>query len=304
MAIGGDDPVHDRFRGCLLGLAAGDAVGTAVEFSARGSFPAVVDMTGGGPFHLRPGQWTDDTSMALCLAVSLITQGGFDAADQMDRYRRWHDDGYLSSTGTCFDIGTTVAAALRRFRLSGNPFAGSSDPQTAGNGSIMRLAPVPMFYFPDIDAAERFAAESSRTTHAAAECLDACRLLARIIVRALLGNSERILLGDAETFRGADAVAALARGAYRDKEAAAIRGSGYVVESLEAALWCFGRTDSFEQAVLMAANLGDDADTTAAVCGQIAGAHYGRAGIPARWLSHLAMQSEITAMADRLARLT
>src|SRR5688500_5205401 len=107
------------FRGCLLGLAVGDAVGTTVEFMPRGSFPPVTDMVGGGPFGLQPGQWTDDTSMALCLATSLIAKKGFDANDQMDRYWRWYREGYLSSTGKCFDIGNTVRDALERYHHTG-----------------------------------------------------------------------------------------------------------------------------------------------------------------------------------------
>jgi ADP-ribosyl-[dinitrogen reductase] hydrolase len=295
---------QDRFRGCLLGLAVGDAVGTTVEFRPRGSFEPLTDMVGGGPFHLAPGQWTDDTSMALCLATSLLECRGFDARDQMERYCRWAEEGYLSSTGDCFDIGQTVAGALRRFRQTGNPFAGTDDPHSAGNGCIMRLAPIPMFYYPDLQAAEHYAAESSRTTHGASECLDACRLFARIICRALAGMAkEEILLGDAETFTGEAAIVAIARGGYLDKSEAEIRGSGYVVDSLEAALWCFHRAGNFREAILMAANLGDDADTTAAVCGQIAGAFYGESGIPAEWLAKLAMRSEITQLADQLYRI-
>lgn len=104
--------VQARFRGCLLGLAVGDAVGTTLEFCAPGSFTPITDMHGGGPFALRAGQWTDDTSMALCLAHSLLYRQGFDAADQMNRYCNWYQHGYLSSTGTCFDIGGTVRQAL------------------------------------------------------------------------------------------------------------------------------------------------------------------------------------------------
>jgi ADP-ribosyl-[dinitrogen reductase] hydrolase len=258
-------------------------------------------MIGGGRFHLLPGQWTDDTSMALCLATSLVEQGRFDPRDQMERYCRWAEQGYLSSTGTCFDIGGTTASALQRFRRTGEPYAGSTDPHSAGNGSIMRLAPIPMFFCPDIEAAERYGGESSRTTHGAAECVDACRLLARIICRALQGMpKDSVALGDRESFAGAEKIVAIARGGYREKSEAAIRGSGYVVESLEAALWCFTRADSFAEAILMAANLGDDADTTAAVCGQVAGAYYGEPGIPADWLERLAIRSEITQLADRM----
>lgn len=293
--------LQDRFLGCLLGLAAGDAVGTTVEFRPRGSFEPLTGMVGGGPFRLQAGQWTDDTSMALCLAASLVECNGFDARDQMERYCRWRDQGYMSSNGRCFDIGNTVANALAGYQRTGNPYAGSNDPHTAGNGSIMRLAPVVMFYFPDLDAVTRYAVESSRTTHAAAECLDACRLFAAMIQRSLQGApKDEILLADRTSFTGADKIAAIARGEYLDKAESAIRGSGYVVQSLEAALWCFAHTDSFEQAILAAANLGDDADTTAAVCGQVAGAFYGAPGIPAHWLALLAQRSEIEQLAAQL----
>jgi len=294
--------LRDRFRGCLLGLATGDAVGTTVEFSSRGSFPPVTDMTGGGPFRLQPGQWTDDTSMALCLATSLLDRDGFDARDQMERYCRWHEEGYLSSTGRCFDIGGTVVAALQRFRETGDPMAGSTHPRSAGNGCIMRLAPIPMFFYPALDAVEQQSAESSRTTHGATECVDASRLFGRIIARALLGRpKDEVLFGDADTFAGAAAIVDIARGSYRDKSETDIEGSGYVVKSLEAALWCFLTTDGFEAAILRATNLGDDADTTAAVCGQVAGAFHGASGIPPHWLERLTMRSEIAALADRMA---
>jgi len=291
----------NRFSGCLLGLATGDAVGTTLEFQPRGSFAPLSDMLGGGPFRLNPGEWTDDTSMALCLATSLVKKEGFDAQDQMERYCRWAEEGYLSSNGRCFDIGNTVAAALRRFRLTGNPFAGSTAPRSAGNGSIMRLAPIPMYYYPDRQLAIRYAAESSRTTHGTTECIDACRLLAGILVSALEGcGKNEVLSAEAETFSGADKVIAIARGEYQDKTISQIRGSGYVVQSLEAALWCFLHTDSFETAILRAANLGDDADTTAAVCGQIAGAYYGASGIPEHWLERLASRQEIRKLAEHL----
>lgn len=291
----------DRFLGCLLGLACGDAVGTTVEFSGRGTFDPLTDMVGGGPFNLLPGQWTDDTSMALCLATSLLEQQGFDAHDQMQRYCRWRSQGYLSSNGRCFDIGNTVSQALQRFEQTGDPFSGSTAANTAGNGSIMRLAPIPMFFFPYLATAEQRAADSSRTTHAAPECQDACRLLARILVRALEGQPKAsVLFGDSTIFSGADKIVSIARGEYQRKPESDIRGSGYVVDSLEAALWCFNRTETFEQAILMAANLGDDADTTAAICGQVAGAYYGQSGIPEHWLTRLTMRQEITSLAEQL----
>jgi ADP-ribosyl-[dinitrogen reductase] hydrolase len=293
----------DRFRGCLLGLATGDAVGTTVEFSSRGSFAPLTDMLGGGPFGLKAGEWTDDTSMALCLATSLVEQGKFDARDQMQRYVRWYEDGYLSSNGRCFDIGNTTRAALQRFKRTGDPFSGSTDSFSAGNGSLMRLAPVTLFYYPDRDLTWFYTAESSRTTHASQECLDACRYFGDLLFLALAGKDKAEILG-ARQGDGclAGSMPPIVQGSYREKSRDAIRGSGYVVACLEAALWCFWWTESFETAILEAANLGDDADTTAAICGQLAGAYYGESGIPAHWLERLAMRDEIGTLAERLMR--
>lgn len=294
----------NRYRGALLGLAVGDAVGTTVEFRARGTFTPLTDMIGGGPFGLLPGQWTDDTSMALCLASSLVELGAFDLRDQIERYVRWWRQGYLSSTGRCFDIGNATASALGRYLATNDPISGSTDPYSAGNGSIMRLVPVPLFFYPDVEAAIYHAALSSRTTHAAATTIDACKLLAQMLCRALAGDAkEEILFGAAGDLPHADLaseIAAIAEGDYRGKTRDQISGSGYVVASLEAALWCFLTTDSYRDAVLAAANLGDDADTTAAVCGQLAGAYYGVEGIPDEWRQKLALRGEIEALAGGL----
>ncbi|WP_440973026.1 ADP-ribosylglycohydrolase family protein [Pseudomonas koreensis] len=292
--------LSERYRGALLGLACGDAVGTTVEFKSRGSFQPLTDMVGGGPFDLKPGQWTDDTSMALCLAESLLSKKTFDAADQMGRYLNWWKWGYLSSTGECFDIGMTVSQALSQYQQTGQPFAGSTDPFTAGNGSLMRLVPVVLFYFPDVQQIRQFAIDSSRTTHAAPEAIECCQLLAELITKALLGASKTELHRLPLSTFTQSKVAALARGDYLVKSVSDIRGSGYSVESLEAALWCFHHTDSFAAAILQAANLGDDADTTAAIVGQLAGAYYGIRAIPAPWLEMLHDGEEITATADRL----
>jgi ADP-ribosylglycohydrolase len=295
---------HDRgsarYRGALLGLAAGDALGTTLEFSIPGRFDPIDDMVGGGPFRLEPGQWTDDTSMALCLAESIL-EAGWDPVDQLRRYCRWMNDGHLSSTGRCFDMGRTVLSALGRFERTGEPYCGSTHPNSAGNGSIMRLAPVALRFAHDRDQAIARAAESSRTTHTAATAVDACRYLAALIVGALEGRSKGELVAadyftDAETLE----IGVIAAGSFRAKEPPEIRGSGYVVESLEAALWAFHRSSSFEEGSLLAVNLGNDADTTGAVFGQLAGAHYGETGIPQSWRERLALRETIEQFADRL----
>jgi ADP-ribosylglycohydrolase len=304
------EPDLDRFLGCLLGLAAGDALGTTLEFKSPGTFEPITDMVGRGPFRLAAGQWTDDTSMALCLAESLIECGGFDARDQMERYVRWWREGHLSPTGECFDIGGTVSTALGKFLSYGDPYAGSDHPHSAGNGSLMRLAPVPMYYASDPGQAIERSAESSRTTHGALTCIDACRYMGGLIAGALAGTSKDELLSARFAPPGAEGVwddaplcpeiDAIAAGSFKEKSPPAIRGKGYVVDCLEAALWSFHTTDSFEAGALAAVNLGDDADTTGAVYGQLAGAFYGAGGIPDRWLEKLAMRELIEDYAARL----
>jgi len=296
----------DRYLGCLTGLAAGDALGTTVEFQAPGTFAPVEDIVGGGVFELAPGQWTDDTSMALCLADSLLTKRGFDPADQLGRYRKWYRAGYLSSTGTCFDIGNAVKSALHRFEATGAAYCGSKDPLTAGNGSIMRLAPVVMYYANSSAEALEYAVLSSRTTHGARECDDASRLMAAFILAGLQGWSKERMLD----VRGFDewlmsgslsgSIRNILAGSYKVNEPPVIQGTGYVVKSLEAALWAFHKSSSFAEGALLAVNLGNDADTTAAVYGQIAGAHYGLDGIPAAWRERLALRELITDYAARL----
>jgi ADP-ribosylglycohydrolase len=303
--------LRDRYRGALLGLAVGDALGTTVEFSRPGTFEPIDDIVGGGPFRLPAGAWTDDTSMALCLAESLVECGGFDAADQLRRYVRWWRQGHLSSTGRCFDIGGTVRDALARFEETGEPWCGPTDPDTAGNGSLMRLAPVVLAFASDPTAAIRLAGDSSRTTHGAREAVDACRYFAALLLGALRGGAKHELLHWPLPAAVAlwpeppltAAIADVASGSFREREPPAIRGTGYVVRSLEAALWAFARAASFREGALLAANLGDDADTTCAIYGQLAGAHWGAGAIPAEWQARLVMRDAIEGYADRLLAL-
>lgn len=299
-------PFADRARGALLGLAAGDAVGTTVEFKPRGTFEPLTDMVGGGPFGLPRGAWTDDTSMALCLGISLLESDGFDPRDQMQRYVRWMDEGYQSSIGHCFDIGNATAAALRRFKQTQEPYSGATDAHSAGNGSIMRLAPIPIYYHADRAAVVKYSGESSRTTHGAVEAVDACRLFGLILHRALSGHTkEEILFSPEDSVLPFESLApkvlAIAQGEYRHKSTESIQGTGYVIPSLEAALWAFWTTDTYRDAILAAVNLGDDADTTGAVCGQIAGAYYGYSAIPENWRSWLVKHDELLDLADGLA---
>jgi ADP-ribosylglycohydrolase len=295
----------------MLGLAVGDALGTTLEFQAPGTFEPITDMVGGGRFGLAAGEWTDDTAMALCLAESLVECRAFDPVDQLRRYVRWYREGHLSATGACFDIGGTVSRALHKFEATGAPDSGTTDSRSAGNGSIMRLAPVPLFFAADPAEAVKYSGESSRTTHGAATAIDACRYLGGLVVGALKGTAKDVVLsaryspvpGYWEEHPLVAEVDEVASGSFRHREPPLIKGTGYVVKSLEAALWALDRSASFEEGALRAANLGDDADTTAAVYGQLAGALYGAGSIPERWISKLAMNETIEGFALRLNEL-
>lgn len=301
----------DRYRGALMGLAVGDALGTTLEFKPPGSFTPITGVVGGGPFALEAGQWTDDTSMALCLAESLLECNGFDPVDQMRRYVRWYRDGHLSSTGRCFDIGGTVSSALHRFERSGDPISGSRNPRSGGNGSLMRLAPLPLAYARDPKRAIYLAGEMSKTTHAAVEPVDTCRYYAGLIVGALQSRSKEELLSTrfspvADLWRReplAPRINEVAAGSFKTRQPPDIRGTGYVVDALEAALWAFWNTVSFEEGALAAVNLGDDADTTGAIYGQLAGAFYGVQGISENWRKKIALSDRIIELADGLLAL-
>jgi ADP-ribosyl-[dinitrogen reductase] hydrolase len=301
----------ERFEGLLIGLAVADAVGTTVEFSSPGTFTPVSDMVGGGPFNLLPGEWTDDTSMALCLAESLIACKGFDPVDQLQRYLQWYRHGHLSSNGVCFDIGNTVRQALERFERTREPYCGSVDVYSAGNGSLMRLAPVVMAFAANPEVAVHWAGESSRTTHGAAVAVDACRYFSGLLVGALHGETKEKLVSASYTpVEGlwqnhplSPAVHVVAQGSFLYRQPPQIIGSGYVVRSLEAALWAFANSNSYRSGCLMAVNLGNDADTTAAIFGQLAGAYYGVDGIPKAWRERLAKGALIQSFAQSLFEL-
>jgi ADP-ribosylglycohydrolase len=308
------EQVYQRYRGALVGLAVGDALGAPYEGMRPGSFRPAEDLTGGGPHGVKPGEWTDDTAMALCLAASLTECRGFNPRDQMDRYLRWQKEGYMSSTERAFGMGRTTRDALERYQQTADPNAGSTDPQTASNGSLMRLAPIPMYMFLDGARAKELAAAMSRTTHAAEEAVDACRYLTGLMIGAFRGEPKDNLLGDHYSpvynywffpqMTLAKSVGAIARGEYKEKQASDLPASGYVVDTLEAALWCFHRTNNFRDGALLAVSLGNDTDTIAAVYGQLAGAYYGLEAIPAEWREALAHRAMIEELAVALLEAT
>lgn len=290
---------RDRAIGAMLGLAVGDAVGATLEFRRRDSYPPLTDMIGGGPFRLAPGEWTDDTAMAIGLAEALLSPSGFAETDLMSRFVDWRDNGAYSCAGKCIDIGLTVSAALRRYKRDGNPIAGSSAANSAGNGSLMRLSPVAVRHWTDRSRLREIAARQSRTTHGAAEAVDACVGFAEILADAIAGEPRSRVMRSRKMGHH-HRITAILEGEWRNKHRGEIGSSGHVAHSLEAALWCVARSGTFEQAVLRAANLGEDADTTAAITGQLAGALYGASAIPSAWLARLAWVTRLKDLAAGL----
>lgn len=295
----------DRKRGMLLGLAIGDALGAAVEFQPRGTFPPVKEFRAGGPHGLNAGEWTDDTSMALALADSMSLMG-WDLNDQASQYVDWWRNGKYSVNGRCFDIGVTTRGALARFEQTGDArTSGDPDERASGNGSIMRLAPVAIRFadlLPNhLGELVLYAAESSLPTHSSGQCKAACAYLCVILAALVKGcGKEEALSPECDVIRRLPdvctlprSIAAVAGGSFRTKEPPEIQGSGYVARGLEAALWAFNKASSFEEAVLLAVNLGDDADTTGAVAGQLAGAYWSESGIPSHLLDGLARRDMI-----------
>ena len=193
-ALSAAQTLRDRFLGALIGLAVGDAVAAATQFLRPGSFTPVGDLLGGGPFDLPRGAWSDDTSMALCLADSLLECNGFDARDQMERYRRWQQEGYLSATGQCLGITASTARAIAMAQWRRQAFSGSHDPNQVDPEPLSRVAPAVLFFFATSGPAVDQATEAARTTCQSPVVLEACRSLARALYAALSGQPKAVVL--------------------------------------------------------------------------------------------------------------
>lgn len=304
----------DRAIGCFVGSVVGDAFGAAYEFRVRDKYEVSPNMKT-TVYALPPGSFTDDSSMALCLGTSLLERGGFDPLHQMQLYSKWRREGYMSSCPEkgCFDIGRATAMAIGRYDLEGmmqeragearvpsREYWGSQDPCLGGNGGIMRLAPIPIYYRNDPGAAREYAALSSKVTHDSPACLDAAEVMALVIVRLLAGADKRDALttdfGELRT----EEVRAITEGSFVNKTRDDIRTSGYVVHTLEAAMWALWHATSFEDGMMTLAAMGEDVDTVCAVYGAMAGACYGYGNIPRRWIESLQRRDLVEDIANRL----
>ncbi len=302
------DRLVTRYLGALVGLAAGDALAVATEGREPGSFAAVTGLAGGGTFDLPAGAWSDDTAMALCLAESLLACGGFDARDQIARYLRWRQDGYLSATGRCAGITESAAHALAVAQWRRQVFPGSHEPKQLDPEPLSRVAPVVLFAFGSPGEAVRLAGDAARTTCQSPTVVETCRLFAAMLHAALRGLPKDEVLaprdgfGDLESPALRPRIRSLLRGRYRRKAPGQMRAGETVVQALEAALWAFDRTSAFRDGVLLAVNLGQRSDVAAAVFGQLGGAYYGIEAIPVEWRRGLARLGLIEGFAEQLWR--
>lgn len=316
-----EDRKKDMIMGCLVGLAVGDAYGTTYEFKSRTQMPTEENLpdniVGGGPFNLKPGEWTDDTSMALCLAESVIEKG-WNPHDQMKRYINWWQVGYNSVTGECFDIGGATRRALGWFNMTrGTEFV--QDTQAAGNGVLMRLAAIPMILHGQPTAVLASCAYESIMTHPSSQSIECSMLMGAMIDKILSGERDKKKILNFETlldkagknyYQGMYAqykchnngrIEDIKKVAYADSPASMISGDGYCVLTFEAALWAFLNTDSYKAGLKKVVALGDDTDTTGAVYGQIAGAYYGLNAIP--WTKDIAWSEKIHTLAENIYEL-
>ncbi|WP_041258447.1 ADP-ribosylglycohydrolase family protein [Fibrella aestuarina] len=312
-----------KITAALLGLAVGDALGVPVEFQRRAALAAepVTTLQGYGTHNQPPGTWSDDSSLAFCLAESLCQ--GFDLDDLARRFVNWNEHGYWTPHGTVFDIGIATSKAIGRLATGITPTqAGGANEGDNGNGSLMRILPL-AFVLQGLPIHERYqrVADVSSLTHRHSRSIFACFIYCEYALELLKGTEKHEALRTVQerVHAFADNVPGLTenelahfdrvleRGAgngeilrLTDYTEAAIASSGYAIHTLEASLWCFLTSDTYVEAVLKAVNLGSDTDTTGCVTGGLAGLYYGLESIPAEWLDVLARRADIENLAQRL----
>ncbi|KAL6235103.1 hypothetical protein BDW75DRAFT_251117 [Aspergillus navahoensis] len=291
--------VESRIRGSIYGVAVVDMLGGPVEFQPRGTFEPVTDFQHNTDFDIPPGIWTDDTSMTLCLAKSLIDSNGtFISQAAIRNYINWHDNGYLSASDECFDYferDPTIMADDRAGHEGGQPELGKALKREnyCGNGSLMRVSPVGLVYSDDVEKALYQAAASSDVTHPYPTCAECCMVYTKLIVCTINGASKEGLAAELAATRIRNKKLKQRLGRYaslQDWQAKAERdidSSGYVISTLEATLWSFFSTSTFESGALRAVNLGLDADTA----------------IPNQWVEGLQKREVIEEIANGLVNL-
>lgn len=305
-----DDPtaaywrrLRNVFRGAFIGGAIGDAIGLTNELCFAPHIRTMDGIVGGGIFAVEPGTWTDDTSLMLCVADSLIAQHGFDANDQATRFVRWWRDGYLACGGRTYDIGNVTTMALFHYMQTGNPYSQVTSEHAAGTGAMIRMVPLGLCFATQPTALVAYATRGSLITHAAPSAVCVSQLIALMAARALFCTDKQQLFAEAWPCAPLhDAVYPVMAGSYRTLHPPQIINSTYVVRTLESVLWSLWHHDSYRSGVLALANLGGRSGAACTTYGQIAGAWYGEAAIPVQWIHQIHRRDEILWYAEMLLR--
>ena len=298
--------LKDKKIGTLVGLAVGDAMGAPYEFQYRSHYKATLEYNTGGSHNIRIGEWTDDTSMALCLAQSIIDTKDFNPIDQMNNYLKWYREGYMCTRKRCFDIGTATRNSIYAFEQSDKniPYTLTGSEETNGNGTIMRLAPIVMKYSRDKDLLE-YAKKSSLTTHRGIDAYNSAMTMASIIDNCYKYSDKMQIISTAKDLTGHDIIKTIIEDIGEkhydpNYKIPTTIPTGYCIDTLECALKGFMLHDTFIDGLMYCISLGDDTDTVGAVYGQIAGAYYGLSGIPQYYKDNLMMYNLIYDTAVKL----
>ena len=268
-----------RFKGMFWGLVVGDCLGSPIQFTGKDNHPFITEMIPCNRFHTPAGYWTDDSSMAFCIAESLERKREYDLRDIANNFVRWYDDGFWSSLTYAFDVGTATATACTSIRNHDTLRNGFEDSQ--GNGSIMRFAPSYIWNYGQPD--NTVLHEISNLTHDSRVIRETVDQMAHICDAHMLGQKTEV------------------KSIYSSREE--VNNSGWAVSTLQAALWAFETTSSFEEGMIAAVNLGGDADSIGAVYGQIAGAYYGYDAIPERWLAAVKDRECVNSLIEDLIKI-
>ncbi len=308
--------LHYKIRSALFGLAIGDALGVPVEFTSREYLhqKPVTDMMGYGTYNQPPGTFSDDSSMTFCLAEALTED--FDLQEIGQNFVKWYHENFWAARGEIFDIGIATREAINRLtRGEQAEFAGNTESESNGNGSLMRILPL-LFYIKDLPISDRYqlTKKVSSITHGHIRSVVACFYYLEFAREILLGK-EKLEIYKKLQNEIPDFLESLSINPYeislfdlllkadisklKEEE---ISSSGYVLHTIEASIWCLLTTDNYKDANLKAVNLGEDSDTTSAVLGGLAGLLYGYDSIPKNWISQLARKEDVEHLAERLTK--
>ena len=293
-----------RVAGVFIGLTTGDALGVPVEKKECGSFEYVDEMVGGGIYNLPPGAWTDETATALCLAQSLLITHDLDVYDLAERFKRWVENGENSSTGVCVGIEQKLLDFVENYGKTERFDSNSLNQKVRGNSVLARAGPVACIHWDNLDMASKIARQQSYLTHSSEIVAAASEYLTLALSHLIAGRNWDFVCDMPIKDDWPSEIELIAKGQWIHKKIDNLKPTKNVVDILEASVWCIGNSQSFEESLTKAVNLGGNSDTVGAVTGQLAGAVYGLEAIPIRWFDQLLKIEKLTDVAMEMVELS